>query len=278
MARLSRADLEATLHFASEVSTAAPQTDRADGWLLERISDMIGLEIASYSQHVDSSGSLLNDSEYQPGKPATEPWTPTEHEWELLKTQNPFSALARRTGDPYFSARRISDLVDMDMYSRCELFEVLDMATMPHEIQMRMPGQHGTHWTLSMVRGGRNYSVRDLLMLDALRPALIAYESQRALARMVVELQALRLAEPRRAALADAAEVAGTMLTARETEVLDLVARGASNAQIAERLWISPGTVRKHLEHIYLKLDVGSRTGALARSGRISMPPDPPLT
>ena len=49
---------------------------------------------------------------------------------------------------------------------------------------------------------------------------------------------------------------------------MDLVAEGASNAEIGLRLWISPNTVRKHLENIYLKLEVGSRTAAMARTGR----------
>jgi DNA-binding CsgD family transcriptional regulator len=53
-------------------------------------------------------------------------------------------------------------------------------------------------------------------------------------------------------------------LTARECEVLDLVAAGMTNREVARRLDISPGTVRAHLEHIYGKLGVGTRTAAAA--------------
>jgi DNA-binding CsgD family transcriptional regulator len=49
-------------------------------------------------------------------------------------------------------------------------------------------------------------------------------------------------------------------LTAREREILSLVSEGATNGEIAERLWITPGTVRKHLEHVYDKLGVRNRT------------------
>ena len=53
-------------------------------------------------------------------------------------------------------------------------------------------------------------------------------------------------------------------LTAREREVLDALAEGDTNAQIAKRLWISPHTVRSHIEHIFEKLDVKTRTEAAA--------------
>jgi DNA-binding NarL/FixJ family response regulator len=53
-------------------------------------------------------------------------------------------------------------------------------------------------------------------------------------------------------------------LTAREREILELVAEGRTNAQIAERLWVSPGTVRKHLDNVYAKLGVHTRTAAAA--------------
>src|SRR5262245_49999608 len=54
-------------------------------------------------------------------------------------------------------------------------------------------------------------------------------------------------------------------LTPRQWEVLRRVATGASNTQIARELGLSDATVRKHLENVFLRLDVQSRTEAVAR-------------
>jgi len=53
-------------------------------------------------------------------------------------------------------------------------------------------------------------------------------------------------------------------LTSRERVVLARAATGETNAMIAQALFVSPGTVRKHLEHIYGKLEVRGRTEAAA--------------
>jgi DNA-binding NarL/FixJ family response regulator len=53
-------------------------------------------------------------------------------------------------------------------------------------------------------------------------------------------------------------------LSAREREVLTLLAAGRSNREIAERLVVSPHTVARHVEHIYTKLGVSNRTAATA--------------
>jgi DNA-binding CsgD family transcriptional regulator len=54
-------------------------------------------------------------------------------------------------------------------------------------------------------------------------------------------------------------------LTAREHEVLTWVARGKTNPEIARLLWLAPSTVSKHLENVYAKLGVKTRTAAAAR-------------
>ena len=51
-------------------------------------------------------------------------------------------------------------------------------------------------------------------------------------------------------------------LTNREVEVLGLVATGMTNAQVAEKLFLSPRTVQRHLNSVYHKIGVGSRTAA----------------
>ena len=56
-----------------------------------------------------------------------------------------------------------------------------------------------------------------------------------------------------------------TRLTPREQEVLDLVAEGLTNAEIAQKLWVAQSTIGKHLEQAYRKLGVHRRTAAVAR-------------
>jgi len=58
--------------------------------------------------------------------------------------------------------------------------------------------------------------------------------------------------------------VPGTTLTRRETEVLALVAEGLSNRAIGDRLHLTEGTVKSHLVRVFTKLDVDSRTAAVA--------------
>ena len=68
-------------------------------------------------------------------------------------------------------------------------------------------------------------------------------------------------------------------LTAREVDVLALVARGLTNKEIAARLVISRKTVANHVEHIYAKIGASNRTAAAlfaTRHGLLTPTASPP--
>ena len=103
---------------------------------------------------------------------------------------------------------------------------------------------------LVLLRGpGPDFSERDRALLILLRPHL---------QRAYLDAERRRLPAPQ--------------LTPRQWELLRLVAAGRTNSQIARRLGLSEGTVRTHLENIYERLQVSSRTAAVtcAFSSRVA--------
>jgi DNA-binding CsgD family transcriptional regulator len=107
--------------------------------------------------------------------------------------------------------------------------------------------------SLALHSVSRDFGKRETLLLRALHPHLRAHHHD---ARLRQFADVLSVAEP-----------VVAQLTPRELEVMRCIASGRSNAEIAELLWITPATVRKHLEHVYRKLGVRSRTAALAKLG-----------
>lgn len=62
-------------------------------------------------------------------------------------------------------------------------------------------------------------------------------------------------------------------ISPREHEVLELLARGHTNREIAERLFVSPNTVKTHLSNVYDKLDVSRRTQAVRKARSLRLIP-----
>ena len=112
------------------------------------------------------------------------------------------------------------------------------------KIQVTMTPFEGTLRSLLFWRfkGAPDFTEREKAMLSLIRPH-------------VAELHYRRVRELR----------GEPVLTPRQWQVMRQVATGASNTQIARTLGLSDATVRKHLENVFLRLGVQSRTEALAR-------------
>lgn len=60
-------------------------------------------------------------------------------------------------------------------------------------------------------------------------------------------------------------------LTAREYEVLQLLVKGSSNAEIADKLFLSLSTIKTHVSNLFVKMDVKSRTQAIEKANRLGL-------
>jgi DNA-binding NarL/FixJ family response regulator len=115
----------------------------------------------------------------------------------------------------------------------------------------------------AMRAGARGYLLKGADQADIVRAVAAVADGEAifgsAVARRIIEF----FAAPRPAAVP---EIVFPELTAREHEVLDLIAAGRSNADLAAALVLSPKTVRNHVSNIFAKLHVADRSAALVRA------------
>jgi len=126
-----------------------------------------------------------------------------------------------------------------------EALALADACAAPYERALTLIAQA----ELRLASGAQSNAGTDLIEARAL---LMQLHAQPALDRIDALLS--RLGSPTEAAPAG--------LTPREIEVLRLVAEGMTDAEVANRLYISPRTVSQHLRSVYGKLDVSSRSAA----------------
>lgn len=135
--------------------------------------------------------------------------------------------------------QRITDSVPFEQFRRTALYnDYYRRIRIDHAIALPIYVRDGLLVSFVLNRTRRDFTERERALLEVLRPHL---------AKIYQRISTVG------------------QLTARETEVLRWVAAGKSNAQIGAILRISARTVQKHLQNIYDKLGVESRTAAAMR-------------
>jgi DNA-binding CsgD family transcriptional regulator len=144
-------------------------------------------------------------------------------------------------------ALKLSDfLTRRQMRSLAFYHEVWKPLGVDDSLRVWLPAPEGRARQIYLERGSRNFTDRDRSVLELIRPALIKMQTNAAKWRAQSPL-------------------GSSQLTKRETEILGWIADGRTTKEIAAILVVSPHTVRKHVEHILEKLDVRTRSAAVAR-------------
>ena len=241
---LRAADLEAVLSFleaAHTVEGPAPFTPE----LLDRLIEIVGCEYASFSE-VDDPVRVQRGyvgSSAEPRVPEDDGW------WESPRTLELRRYRFANRGRPVIV---LADVLTRDKRTSADFnFNFRDYGACD-EIHVDLDSPRTWFAALNLA-SERDFGPRERLMVHLLRPHLTGLYRSAELRR--------RLAATTAAFDPDVSD----RLTRREREVMLCVADGLSNAEIASVLVVERSTVRKHLEHIYEKLGVRSRTAALAR-------------
>jgi DNA-binding NarL/FixJ family response regulator len=112
----------------------------------------------------------------------------------------------------------------------------------------------------ALAAGASGFLLKDATAAELLNAVRVVAAGDALLAPSVTRRLVAEFARQRRVAV-DAPELGG--LTARETEVLTLVAQGLSNTEIAQHLVVSEHTVKTHVAHLFAKLQVRDRAQAV---------------
>jgi DNA-binding CsgD family transcriptional regulator len=247
MPSLARRDLDALLRFVHDASTLEREAPVVPE-IVARLHELVpGAETVRYCE-IDWDRRRICYIADEFGASGDLPLD--EVLWEL-RHQHAIGEHFRRTGD--LRPRLMSDLLRPREWRAADLYN-LYFAPQQYELKFGLPSRAGYTKMFLFHSSRRDFEERDRLVVELLRPQL----------RRIDETFTGR-----------ARVQADVPLTRREREILVWVERGKTNAQIAEVLCIAPGTVKKHLDNVYEKLDVRTRTAAVSRLRQPNVTPEP---
>jgi len=174
---------------------------------------------------------------------------------ELYWTVGPCDITQYRSATGDLTSVRLTDVVSWRRYRESPVYrEYFAPGGIGYMLDLGLNTLAGWQRTLLFCKGReeKDFSERDRDVLELLRPHFQAREARADLYR---RLSADPAAGPGR-------PDDDSALTLREREIVYLVGQGKTNAEIAVDLWITPATVKKHLEHVYEKLGVSGRAAA----------------
>jgi DNA-binding CsgD family transcriptional regulator len=236
MARLSGSDYRGVLDLLCELGVVEGP-DPFPEHVLERFRKLVPSDVVAYHEGPVSRPALAYAGE------------PRGQVTQAIRDAHE-RHLAQDVLTPAEGARKYSDYLSKRQFHRLAFYqEVARPLGVEDMIRLWIEPCGEANARLEFDRPDRGFSERDSAVLDLLVPHLR-------------RLRANAIARRRPLGPID--------LTPREREILELVAEGRTNAEVAGVLWISPGTVRKHLENAYEKLGVHSRTAAAALLNRRS--------
>jgi RNA polymerase sigma factor (sigma-70 family) len=170
-----------------------------------------------------------------------------EPAFDRYVSQHPLVQDMQRTG--HGRPRRMSDFIDMDAFQQLELYEhVFKPLRSLHQIGLSVTAVPGMIVGIGINRTYEDFTDAELALATLLHeqiPAALHHVQLREIHERERQLDSIGA------------------LTEREREVLVYLRGGMSNQQIAEALQVTRRTVEKHLERLYSKLGVCSRTGAV---------------
>lgn len=251
--RLGRADLTAVLDFLDEVDTfdeLEPYSVR----VLERLRQLIPSVAATY-QEVDVEARRFMKVLMDDAGGSDDGVDDEALYWSVGPC--PLTEYRNRTGD--LTTIRMSDVIGRVRWHEQAIYrEYFKPYGIESFIDLGLGA--GRDWHRSVIlmreRDEPDFSERDRTVLESLRPHLRARESRASMRQAMIGAPV---------PMSRRDDGSNPQLTAREREILVLVAEGKTNADIASELWVSPATVKKHLENVYVKLGVGSRAAAANR-------------